>query len=263
MFIFLSKFLPLFVYPVGLACLLIIMGMLAARRRRWHSASLVFALVVLFLGGNRIIAASLARSLEWRHLPPETEPYAGAIVVLGGATYAADYPRRSVEINGAGDRIFYAAQLFHAGKSDNILLTGGNIEWFTGKGDPSKDAAELLAMLGVPAEAIWLESESRNTYENALYAGIILKSHDINKILLVTSALHMPRAVAIFERQGFDVIPAPADFRITEANWSRLWEPNLADQIVGLVPSAENLALTTIALKEYLGLLVYWLRGWL
>src|SRR5690606_30182135 len=82
---------------------------------------------------------------------------------------------------------------------------------------PETDAmTELLVALGVPEEAILPEDRSRNTYENALYVRELLAQADSNEIVLVTSALHMPRSVAIFERQGFSVTPAPVDYFVTE-----------------------------------------------
>ena len=128
---------------------------------------------------------------------------------------------------------------------------------------PAVDMAVLLGLLGVPEDAIWLEPDSRNTYENALNSRIMLDARGIRRVVLVTSAAHMPRSVALFERQGLEVIPAPADFRVTQAGWQMLTSGSPEAQMVGLLPSAENLAITTSALKEYLGILVYRLRGWL
>jgi hypothetical protein len=67
----------------------------------------------------------------------------------------------------------------------------------------------------------------------------------------------------LFEKQGFDVIPAPADYNITQAGWDRLWDRNLTTQLFNLLPSGTNLNSTTSALKEYIGILIYGLRGWL
>lgn len=73
----------------------------------------------------------------------------------------------------------------------------------------------------------------------------------------------MPRSVAIFEAQGLEVIPAPTDFGITKENWQDLWQPNLSAQLTQLLPNVSNLGMTTTALKEYIGIIVYRLRGWL
>lgn len=263
MFIFLSKFLPLFVYPLGLACLLLGASLALFRRPRLRRASLAGGLLVLLVGGNHWAALGLARSLEWRYLPPAELPSAPALVVLGGATQSASYPRPGVEVNGAGDRLIYAAWLYKQGKAPRLLLSGGGIDWLSEGSAPAEDMAVLLEGMGVPRQAMWLESASRNTYENAANSRAILSPLGIRRILLVTSALHMPRAVGLFERQGFEVIPAPTDFLVTQAAYGAAQEGRLANALINLLPSAENLALTSRALKEYFGILVYQLRGWL
>jgi uncharacterized SAM-binding protein YcdF (DUF218 family) len=79
----------------------------------------------------RSVANALARSLEWQYSPPTDIPAADAIVVLGGGTEPAIPPRRSVEINSAGDRVFAAAQLYRDGKAPVLILSGGNIDWLS------------------------------------------------------------------------------------------------------------------------------------
>lgn len=263
MFLYLSKIIPLFVYPAGLVSILIVAALASVKWQKWQRIFLLLALLVLFLGGNRWVADGLTRSLEWRILPQGDIPAAQAIVVLGGGTQPAEYPRQMVEISSAGDRVLYAAQLFHQGKADHILLSGGNLDWNPVGSTPADEMASLLELLQVPASALWLEPDSRNTYENAANSWSILEPKGIQQIILVTSAVHMPRAVALFEHQGFEVIPAPADYRITRPDWEQLKSANVLLQLSYLIPSAENLSQTTGALKEYLGLLVYRLRGWL
>jgi uncharacterized SAM-binding protein YcdF (DUF218 family) len=262
MSIFLSKLLPIFVYPLGISCLLIVLGIISRRWLRFQTIVLLLALLGLWLGGNRFIAYGLARTLEWQYIAPEELPQAEAIVVLGGGTDPIEYPRRTVEINSAGDRMFYAAQLYKEGKAPDILLSGGTIT-FQGvkESTPAEDMERVMEMLGIPKPAIWLESKSRNTYENAVFCQKILKEKGVRRIILVTSAMHMPRALGLFRHQGLDVIPAPADFTITQAGWEHLMEPSFETQIINLFPNASNLSLTTRVLKEYFGLLYYKVRG--
>ena len=82
-------------------------------------------------------------------------------------------------------------------------------------------------------------------------------------MLLVTSAIHMPRSVALFKHQGIEVIPAPADYTVTQQGWDNMFSPDLPSLLINLLPNASSLSLTTNALKEYLGLFVYHLQGWL
>lgn len=122
---------------------------------------------------------------------------------------------------------------------------------------------ELLTLMGVPPEAILLEDRSRNTYENAIETKKLLAAEGLTEIILVTSAMHMPRAQAIFAKQGMTVTPAPTDFEVTAADWAYLTTPAVEVQLFNLLPQADNLALVSSTLKEYVGLVVYRLRGWL
>jgi uncharacterized SAM-binding protein YcdF (DUF218 family) len=264
MFIFLSKLLPLFVYPLGLSVILLVAAALANNNRKSSRILILAAVALLWLSSTTGVSNLLARSLEWRYLPLEEIPAADAIVLLGGGTESAAYPRSNVEINGAGDRVLYAAELFFEGRSPRILLSGGEISWQNnGSSTPAQDMALLLVKLGVPESALILENESQNTYENALKAREILSELEIDNILLVTSAMHMPRAVALFEKQGFVVTPVPVDYSVTENDSVENTSGSLINRVLNVVPSASSLALTTNALKEYLGMLIYTLQGWM
>jgi len=263
MFVFLSKFLPVFFYPVGLVWLLLLGGLLARRRPRLLQVTALLALIILWIGGNDWVAESLTRSLEWRYLPPAELPEVEAIVVLGGGTDSYPPPRPWVEVNGAGDRVIHAARLYRQGKAPMLILSGGNIDWLsTRMQTPAEEMATLLDLMGVPPEAMVLQTRSRNTYEDALFSSELLRERGIERILLVTSAFHMPRSVALFRHTGLDVIPAPVDFSVTEASWRDLTSGDLRGRMLGFFPSAGNLSQTSNAIKEYLGILVYRLRGW-
>ncbi|GAB4470220.1 MAG: YdcF family protein [Anaerolineales bacterium] len=258
MFVFLSKTLPPLVYPLGLACIFLILSLLFFRRKNFVRLAVLIAFLLLWLGGNRLVAFQIARSLEWQFLPPQEIPPVEVMVVLGGGTLAAAPPRVMAEINGAGDRLIYAAQLYRQGKAQRILLSGGGIEWYTASSaNPAREMAALLELMGVPSEVLLLEDRSQNTLQNAQYAKQLLAEMGIQRILLVTSAMHMPRAVRAFERQGFEVIPAPTDFTVTRLGWQTMTAPNLVNLVLNLIPSADNLSLTTRALKEIIGATVY------
>ncbi len=262
MFVFLSKLLPPFVYPLGLACALIVVALFLARRIKWQRLVLILALLCLWLGSTSWVSMGLAKSLEWRYLPPVQVPSADALVLLGGGTSPADWPRPMVELNSAGDRVLYAAYLYRQGKAPHILLSGGLLDWVSHASTPAEDMAGLLQSMGVPSEALWLQPNSRNTAEDALYSAKILRDKGINRILLVTSAWHMPRSVKLFQAQGLEVIPMPADFTVTQSEWKSLTKLDFRVQLLNLLPSAENLSLTSRMLKEYVGMFVYQMRGW-
>ncbi|MEA3327067.1 MAG: YdcF family protein [Chloroflexota bacterium] len=264
MFVYLSKILPLFVYPLGLAFFFIFLALILDNHHKWRRGLLIVVLVILFLSSNRWVSFALARSLEWRDLPPEEMPQASVIVVLGGGTESADYPRPMSEVNSAGDRVIYAARLYQEGAAPHILVSGGNVDFSTSRGTtPAEEMTELLTLMGVPENAIWQQPDSQNTHEDALYSAEILMEKDIVEIILVTSAIHMPRAKALFEHHGFVIIPAPVDFAITEQSWESAFHPGLMEFFLYLLPNASALGMTTNVIKEYLGLFMYGRRGWL
>ena len=209
MFIYLSKLLPLFVYPVGIAIILILLSIVT---RRWTvvSAALSLAAVaVLLVFSNGWVAGRLARSLEWRNVPDHIPAEVDAIVLLGGATRAKVNPRTMTEMNEAGDRLTLAANLYREGKAALIIASGGAIDWLGSETPEADGMRELLEFMEIPSEAIVTESSARNTYENAVRVREIADERGIDEILLVTSALHMPRSVAIVREAGIHRASSP------------------------------------------------------
>lgn len=189
-------------------------------------------------------------------------PNAEAIVVLGGATYPDVPPRPTVELNEAGDRLLYAAHLYQQNKAPLIVVSGGTIDWQGSSSAESTGMATILKQIGVPSEAIIEEPFSRNTYENAVNVKKIITNRGIRQVLLVTSAMHMPRSLLIFKRQEIAAIAAPTDFSVSDYELQQL-SNTPESQLLGLLPNADKLDLFTRALKEYIGLVVYRLLGWL
>ncbi len=263
MFLYLSKLLPLFFYPLGLASISLIIAFVTLwKRPRIAAIAISFAFSVLIFCSNAWVTTWLVRLLEWQNLPPSPMPNAEAIVVLGGATKSAYPPRPTVDLNEHGNRVIYAAQLYRQQKAPMIILSGGRIDWRGGGASESSDMASILTSLGIPVEAIVEEPSSLNTYENAVNVRKILVNRGIHKVLLVTSAMHMPRSLKIFRRQGVDVIAAPTDFIITQGEIQEIGSSPKA-ALLNLLPNTENLHKFTSALKEYVGSFVYSLRGWL
>ncbi|MDP5339421.1 MAG: YdcF family protein, partial [Nodularia sp. (in: cyanobacteria)] len=258
-----SKLLPLFFYPLGLVSISLIVALVTLwKRPRIAAIAISLALSLLLVCSNAWVAKSLVRSLEWQHLPSNPVPNAEAIVVLGGATKSAYPPRPTVDLSEAGDRVIYAAQLYRQKKAPIIILSGGRIDWRGGGKPESADMADVLTSLGIPSEVIIQEPESLNTYQNAVNVKKILQSRGIGKVLLVTSAMHTPRSLKIFQRQGIDVIPAPTDFLVSQGELQELSSTPKA-AILNLLPDTSNLQQFTNALKEYIGSFVYRWRGWL
>lgn len=278
MSLFLSKLLPLFFYPLGLSNLLIAIALVILlwrskrspnttnssklisllKKNRFASTLIGLALVILLLSSNEIFSKWLVRSLEWQYLPNADIPQAEAIVVLGGGTRPRIAPRPWYEVNEAGDRILYGSWLYKQRKAPLLIVTGGRAEWLGEGGNPeSEDMAALAEFMGVLPSAIIQESQSFNTRDNAINTKEILTKRGINKILLVTSALHMPRSMEIFRKVGVEAIAMPTDFLSVQNENSK----GLA-AVLELLPSVDALRNTTNAIKEYIGLLVYQLAGW-
>jgi uncharacterized SAM-binding protein YcdF (DUF218 family) len=254
MMLFLSKFLPGFVFPLGLIWLSILCVLLFGKLTRGSKIVLSIILVLIFISSNRWTAYGLVYSLERQYVPEGELPSADAIVLLGGGTEPFSPPRRTVELNGSGDRVFYAATLYHEGKAPAILSSGGRLPWDADNDSPpAVEMQEILLELGVPEQDIWMEKFSVNTEENARFATPILKEKGVESILLVTSAAHMPRAFYLFNQEGFEVIPAPTDFNVTDSDWNLLWQPDVENFLLGFFPQSSYMTMTTSGLKEYLG----------
>jgi uncharacterized SAM-binding protein YcdF (DUF218 family) len=184
------------------------------------------------------------------------------MIVLAGGTEPQETPRQTVEVNGAGDRVLYAALLYRQGAAPLMLLCGGDIPWMdTSVHSPAEDMQTLLLEMGIPKETMLLETKSQNTSENASNCSGLLKERGINEAILVTSAVHMPRAMRMFTDQGLQLTAAPADYSITDNGWDQLWQKPDENFLTNLMPSASALGQTTNAIKEYIGMLWYRLGG--
>jgi uncharacterized SAM-binding protein YcdF (DUF218 family) len=255
--LYLSKLIPLFIVPLGFALVVSILAALVLRR--WARLARLFLLVavtVLWVASTPIVADYLGLTLE-RQYPPvavEDTPTADAIVVLGGGVTGPAPPRIAIDLSDAADRVLHAARLYRAGKAPVVVVSGGAIPWLGSDTPEAKSMQALLEEWGVSAASILAEGKSRNTYENAVFTRQLLKEHGLQRVLLVTSAMHMPRALATFTSAGIDAVPAPTDFLVSYQE-----QPELID----FLPDARALAHTTDTLREYIGYAYYRWRGWI
>ncbi len=255
MTLFLSKLVPLFLYPLGLAILLVAVALILGRFRRFSGALLLLAIALLWLSSMPLTADYLALRWEAAYPPVATEklPQADAIILLGGFIQQPLPPRREPDLTGGADRLFEAASLFHGGKAAHIIVSAGNLPWSEIVAPEADWIGRFLVKLGVPADAIILESRSRNTRENALFSAAILNSKGWHSVLLVTSADHMRRAMATFRKIGIRTTAAPTDVQARAQFYVNVFD---------LLPSADALVETSAVLKEVIGLVYYRLRGW-
>ncbi|ODT82796.1 MAG: hypothetical protein ABS76_07000 [Pelagibacterium sp. SCN 64-44] len=254
MFFALSKAFWLFAQPMSLVLLLVLAGivLLALNRRRGALIALMLAVLVQAGLGYTSLGYLLIAPLEDRFAVPEPPPeQAGAIVMLGGATLARPSTARQIaELNDAGDRL--TTTLWLAGRYPEapVLLSGGG-GFLAGETESEAETVRrFLLDHGVDAARLVLETESRNTAENAAFTRDMLRGRN-GPIILVTSAFHMPRSVGLYRAEGIEVVPWPTDYRSTgrEGLALDLANPN------------HNLDTATTALREWLGLLAYSLTG--
>ena len=186
---------------IGLGALSL--ALLGLRRAGLAAGALAVSLGLLWLASAHGVALALARTLEAQHPPiraEDAEP-AGAIVLLGGAVRAREPGEPWSDLGPGVDRVVHAARLYRAGKAPWLVASDGSMPWASSPVRPAAETADLLVEWGVPREAILVEERSRNTYENARETRELLSERGIRDVLLVTSALHMPRALAVFRSQ--------------------------------------------------------------
>lgn len=256
---FLYSVLLKMLYPTSVA-LVLLAAAAVARRPRTLRACLAGAVLALMVGGNGWVVASMVRSLEGRHLPAATVPSADAIVVLSGGVLGKTPPRPSVELGDTGDRLLYGALLFKQGKAPRIICTGNVATGGVAPRPAAENMAELLGLLGVDAGAIVTETRSENTHDHAMTVCPMLRDAGATRFLLVTSAMHMPRAIGVFRRACPDLVAtaAPTDFRAPyelPQPWYR--------RAVALLPTPRSLLDFSDAAHEYVGIAYYTLRGWM
>jgi len=262
----LSKLLPQLVYPLGASLLLLAFG-LVGRRRRWGPGLSAAGLALLWLASMPWLSRQLVWGLEERavRLMPDPLPAADAVLVLGGGLVPPLPPRRRVEVSDAADRLLTGVDLIRQGKAPWLVVSGGRVTFASGDPSPPEAtyAATLAASLGVPPERIVRSEAPRNTAEEAMAMRAIARERGWRTLLLVTSATHLPRSLATLRRAAPElrIIPVACDFQLPDRN--SFGTPTLAGSVMGLLPSAEALVLTTTAMRENLGLLAYRLRGWI
>ncbi len=243
--------------PLNLAIEATLLALLLRRLGRRRLANVLFGLgfAVLVASSIPVVAQGLVRGLEGQHAPMsvETTPTADAIVLLGGALGPARPPRLSAELTDGSDRVLHAARLYRAKKAPLVIASGGAGPGGGDEPPESRDLADLLVEWGVPREAILEEGASGDTHENAVETKRILDARGLKRVLLVTSALHMPRAVAVFRRAGVDAIPCPTDFLAIEP---------ARRTALDYLPDGEALLHSTAATHEWIGRLWYRVRGW-
>ena len=252
-----AKLLAFVTQPLAWVMVLLALGLLTLRRRRRAATGLLWAaLAVLVVLGWQPLPDYLIRELESRvpALPAHTDlsKYAG-LVVLGGALEPAYVwaGHGQPALNGRAERMTAGLPLLQSYPQLQLLFTGGDDELLAQALTEAERARIFFTSMGVSPQRLVFESASRNTYENAQFSAALPGIDKTRPWLLVTSAWHMPRALATFAKAGWNVTPYPVDYRTgIETPWTR-YSPE------------DGVEKWHLALHEYVGLLSYRIAGWL
>jgi uncharacterized SAM-binding protein YcdF (DUF218 family) len=224
------------------------------RGRRWARRAWVAAFLLLYLLSTQPVSQAFLLPLERRYPPPSEARFrqGQATVVLSGGFGGSPFGGPPAALSRVSIARTAAAVRYHRQAGTRLLLISG------GSGDPlAPDLRESVAMqalaveLGVRPDEILTEAESRSSRESARAAGALLRARGIERVLLVTSAFHLPRSVRLFRREGLDVIPCPAEYQSRPPRW----------ELRSFVPVLGRLSHVDTAVHEYVGLLADGLGG--
>ena len=252
-----SKILGFFALPSNLVIVVGLLGVLLlltlTRFKRTGRALMLFSLLVLAILGWSPIGNLLTIPLEERFpgWAPGKGEIAGIIVLGGGVTANVSEAHGEPVLNEAGERFTAAATLARKYPQAKIVFSGGGAGLIRSLGVEAPWARRLLRDLGVPEDRLVLEDRSRNTRENAVYSKKLAVPKKGERWLLITSAYHMPRSVGVFRRAGFEVEAYPVDWRTR----------GMSDALRPFPSIGDGLRRTDTAVREWVGLFVYWLTN--
>ena len=244
--IYLHKILPLIASPLFLIIFFIILGMIFKSKK-----ITLFGVVILIFCSLPIISNKLINYLEKDYILQDALAIdnADAIVVLSGMikTIKVD-DKLKYEFGDGVDRILSGIDLFKNNKASLLILTKGQLPWSLGMPE-GEYLKEFAINFGVPEESILLTDNVQNTDQEAKSVKKLLNSNDV-KVILVTSAFHMPRAKKVFEASDIKVIPFAVDFLNSHQKLT----------FMSFIPSADALSGTSLFVREMIGRLYYNLK---
>lgn len=248
MIFILSKILLFLIKPIVWIFVLLIFA-IASKNPKKRKRYLICILIIFFFFSNGFIVGKIINSYEADY--PRAAKFDVGIV-LGGFS-GLNKRNNEIAFNWAGDRLFQAIALYKKGQIKQILLSGGSANLINQKIKEADLAIQYLKLIGIPDSAILIENQSRNTIENARYSlALIEKSNPKAKILVITSAWHIPRTKLIFDKQ------AKQKIEYYPTNFSGDTEFELSDFII---PNASALGAWEMLFKEWIGLTVDRLRA--
>jgi uncharacterized SAM-binding protein YcdF (DUF218 family) len=241
--LFFNKLLPAFVLPIGIVTILLLLA--AWKKWRWVG---IAAIVVLLGSSTGVVANALLRPLE--NLYPARSiasvPVVDAVLVLGGIMSPVKEPGLTPEWSESVERFQAGVEIVRREKARLLLFTGD------ARGSEGSALQREAVERGLPREQIAVIGAVGNTADEAEQLRRYAAQHGIKRVLLVTSAWHMPRSMQLFKRAGVEIIAFPVDYRAL---------PNHGLPYLDWIPTASSLEKTELALRERYGMAFYTVFG--
>ena len=254
MFFALSKLLGFLIQPFIWVILLIVFSWMVKNQRKKRIIRIT-AGIVFVLFSNYYIAGQAMKAWEGKNAFRPGDSYRGVIVLGGYSSWNTRHQR--LEFNESADRLLEAVKLYEGGNAKKIILSGGSGLLLKPTEKESAFVHKTLIQIGVYEKDIIVEDSSRNTFENAQYTSKLIRMtwpEDPGKFILITSAFHMRRAQACFEKTGLDIDYYRVDFQIDDDDY---------DLGSLLIPSTGAFYTWNMLIKEVLGYAVYWFKNFL
>jgi len=239
--LFLNKFLPVFVLPLGLALLLLLLAVW--RKKRWP---VVAAVLLLYVCSTPYVGSRLLGWLESRYaaIPVAEAGPADAVVVLGGILGPKAAPGFVPNWTESVERFDAGVALVQAGRAEHLVFTGARIAWEAREVSEGEELRQLAVARGIAPGKIIVTRDIDNTATEARAVADLMKAQGWKRVILVTTGWHMPRSAYLFRRAGVDCVIFPVDFRFDR-------ERPVA--VVDFLPKADALMMTETALRELYG----------
>ena len=243
--IYINKILPIIVSPLGLIIILLFFGVF--RKRMLPS---MIALILLIILSLPIVSRQLIKFLEQGYtlISPNNVDTADTVIVLSGMIRTIKQNNEIYyQFSDAVDRVFAGIELLKLNKAQKIILTRGKLPWSLGMPE-GEFLAQFVKSQGINKNQVILTEVVQNTNDEAIAVSKILPKN--SKIILVTSAFHMPRAKTVFENQNLKVIPYAVDFRLGEKKMD----------VLDFLPQANAFKDSSFYFREIIGRAYYSLR---
>ena len=245
--IYLNKLLPYLVYPITIITFLLIWAAISRKR-----LPVILALVLLIITSSPIVSHQMVAYIDGQERKKIVEDMdvADSIVVLSGMIVPIKTKQGIAYEWGDPDRFFGGIELIKAGKAKNIIFTGGILPWQKNIKPEGQVLAKFAEDFGIPSSQIIVTDDVENTRDEAKAVREILTKNNTNKVILVTSAFHMPRASKLFLKEGIEVQTYPVDFKAGISNITPM----------DFLPSADAFFGFQYSLRELIGRAYYRFR---